>query len=55
VGEIDSKGFEEETKPMGKGGTQKVGDFDVTMTHALHSNSIDDNGQRIMAVSRRVW
>jgi L-ascorbate metabolism protein UlaG (beta-lactamase superfamily) len=44
---IESKGFEEETKPMGKGGTQKVGDFEVTMTHAFHSNSIDDHGQRI--------
>jgi L-ascorbate metabolism protein UlaG (beta-lactamase superfamily) len=46
---IQSKGFEEETKPMGKGGTQKVGEFEVTMTHAFHSNSIDDNGQRIYA------
>jgi len=36
-----------EAKPMGKGGTQKVGDFEVTMTHAFHSNSIDDNGERI--------
>jgi L-ascorbate metabolism protein UlaG (beta-lactamase superfamily) len=44
---IESKGFEDETRPMGKGGTQKVGDFEVTMTHAFHSNSIDDNGQRI--------
>jgi len=31
----------------GKGGTQKLGDFEVTMTHAFHSNSIDDNGERI--------
>ena len=31
---------------MGKGGTQKVGEFEVTMTHAFHSNSIDDNGER---------
>jgi L-ascorbate metabolism protein UlaG (beta-lactamase superfamily) len=46
---IESKGLEEETRPMGKGGTQKVGDFEVTMTHAFHSNSIDDNGQRIYA------
>lgn len=44
---IASKGFEKETAPMGKGGTQKVGDFEVTMTHAFHSNSIDDNGIRI--------
>ena len=46
---VESKGFEEETKPMGKGGTQKVGEFEVTMTHAFHSNSIDDNGERIYA------
>jgi L-ascorbate metabolism protein UlaG (beta-lactamase superfamily) len=44
---IGSKGFEEQTRPMGKGGTQKIGDFEVTMTHAFHSNSIDDNGERI--------
>ena len=44
---IGSKGFEQETKPMGKGGSQKVGEFDVTMTHAFHSNSIDDNGTRL--------
>jgi L-ascorbate metabolism protein UlaG (beta-lactamase superfamily) len=46
---LGSKGFENEAKPMGKGGTQKVGDFEVTMTHAFHSNSIDDNGVRINA------
>jgi len=46
---IQSKGFEKETKPMGKGGTQKVGEFEVTLTHAFHSNSIDDNGQLIPA------
>jgi L-ascorbate metabolism protein UlaG (beta-lactamase superfamily) len=44
---IESKGFEELTRPMGKGGTQKIGDFEVTMTHAFHSNSINDNGTRI--------
>jgi L-ascorbate metabolism protein UlaG (beta-lactamase superfamily) len=46
---IDSKGLEAETKPMGKGGMQKVGDFEVTLTHAFHSNSIDDHGVRINA------
>jgi L-ascorbate metabolism protein UlaG (beta-lactamase superfamily) len=46
---LGSKGFENEAKPMGKGGTQKIGDFEVTMTHAFHSNSIDDNGVRINA------
>jgi len=34
---------------MSKGGTQQVGDFSVTMTHAFHSNSIEDNGERIYA------
>ena len=46
---IESKGFEHETKPMGKGGTQKVGEFEVTLTHAFHSNSIDENGIRLNA------
>jgi L-ascorbate metabolism protein UlaG (beta-lactamase superfamily) len=46
---IESKGFANETSPMGKGGSQKVGEFDVTMTHAFHSNSIDENGVRINA------
>ena len=44
---IESKGFEEETCPMGKGGSQKIGDFELTMMHAFHSNSIDDQGVRI--------
>jgi len=44
---IESKGFEEETRPMGKGGSQKVGEFYVTMTHAFHSNSISDEDVRI--------
>jgi L-ascorbate metabolism protein UlaG (beta-lactamase superfamily) len=44
---IQQKGFEKETKPMGKGGTQKVGEFDVTMTHAFHSNSIQDGKELI--------
>jgi L-ascorbate metabolism protein UlaG (beta-lactamase superfamily) len=39
-----SKGFEDEACPMGKGGSQTVGEFEVTMTHAFHSNSINDNG-----------
>ena len=43
---IESKGLVEETCPMGKGGSQRVGDFEVTMTHAFHSNSIDENGVR---------
>ena len=43
---IESKGFEDETCPMGKGASQRVGEFEVTMTHAFHSNSIDENGVR---------
>jgi len=43
---VESKGFEQETCPMGKGGEQKIGDFEITMTHAFHSNSIDHNGVR---------
>jgi len=46
---IQSQGFEDETRPMGKGGTQKVGDFEVTLTHAFHSNSIDVDGKVIYA------
>jgi L-ascorbate metabolism protein UlaG (beta-lactamase superfamily) len=41
---INSKGFEQQTCPMGKGGSQHIGDFEITMTNAFHSNSIDDNG-----------
>jgi L-ascorbate metabolism protein UlaG (beta-lactamase superfamily) len=43
---IESKGLVQETCPMGKGGTQKIGDFEITMTHAFHSNSIEDQGVR---------
>ncbi|HYK40692.1 MAG TPA: metal-dependent hydrolase [Candidatus Eremiobacteraceae bacterium] len=46
---IAEKGYEKQICPMGKGGAQIVGDFQVTMTHAFHSNSIDDNGIRIYA------
>jgi L-ascorbate metabolism protein UlaG (beta-lactamase superfamily) len=41
---LASKGFENEARPMGKGGSQTVGDFQVTMTHAMHSNSIEAGG-----------
>src|SRR5271168_3956126 len=43
---IASRGFEKEICPMGKGGSQKVDEFEVTMTHAFHSNSWDENGVR---------
>jgi L-ascorbate metabolism protein UlaG (beta-lactamase superfamily) len=42
---LGAKGFGDQVKPMGKGGTLRVGDFEVTLTHAFHSNSIDDNGK----------
>jgi L-ascorbate metabolism protein UlaG (beta-lactamase superfamily) len=37
------------TLPMSKGGTQQVGDFAVTMTHAMHSSSVEAGGQVIYA------
>lgn len=43
---IENKGYAAETCPMGKGGSQKIGEFEITMTHAFHSNSIDENGVR---------
>jgi L-ascorbate metabolism protein UlaG (beta-lactamase superfamily) len=46
---LESKKTGAECLPGNKGGSQKVGDFEVTMTHAFHSNSIEDNGQRIYA------
>jgi len=44
---LAEKGFGNEILAMSKGGSQQVGEFHVTMTHAMHSNSIDDNGQRL--------
>jgi L-ascorbate metabolism protein UlaG (beta-lactamase superfamily) len=38
---IAENGFQKEVTGMGKGGTQTAGDFQVTLTHAFHSNSID--------------
>jgi L-ascorbate metabolism protein UlaG (beta-lactamase superfamily) len=35
------------TCPMNKGGTQKVGEIEVTMTHAFHSSGIEDDGKVI--------
>jgi len=46
---LGSKGLEKQSKGMSKGGTQKVGEFEVTMTHAFHSNSIEDGGQMLNA------
>jgi L-ascorbate metabolism protein UlaG (beta-lactamase superfamily) len=33
--------------PMGKGGTQHAGDIDVTMVHAIHTSSIDEDGKSL--------
>src|SRR5271165_3772096 len=39
---LESKKTGAECLPMNKGGSQKVGDFELTMTNAFHSNSIED-------------
>jgi len=41
---LGSKGIEN-TLPMSKGGTQKVGEIEVTMVHAIHSSGIEDGDQ----------
>jgi len=43
---LESKGVSN-TRPMNKGGSQKVGDVTVTMTHAVHSCGIIDDGKII--------
>jgi len=43
---LESKGVEN-TKPMNKGGSQSVGGVTVTMTHAVHSCGILDDGKII--------
>ena len=44
---LESKNTGAQGLPCNKGGCQKVGDFEVVMTNAFHSSSIDDNGQRL--------
>lgn len=46
---LGSKGLEKYTRPMSKGGTQKVGEAEITMTHAVHCSSIVDEGKVICA------
>ncbi len=46
---LGGKGFEKLISPMNKGGSQQVGDFNVTMTHAMHSNSVEDDGEIVYA------
>src|SRR5712692_8684430 len=41
---LGSKGISN-TLPMSKGGTQKAGEIEVSMVHAVHSNSIEDDGR----------
>jgi len=41
---FNSKGIQN-TLPMSKGGTQKAGEIEVTMVHAIHSNGIEDEGK----------
>jgi len=43
---LESQGVER-TRPMNKGGSQKVGAVTVTMTHAVHSCGILDDGKII--------
>jgi L-ascorbate metabolism protein UlaG (beta-lactamase superfamily) len=41
---LGSKGIEN-LRPMGKGGTQKVGEAEFSLVDAHHSNSIEDDGK----------
>jgi len=41
---LESKGVQK-TRPMNKGGSQKVGEVTITMTHAVHSCGILDEGR----------
>lgn len=43
---LESKGVTN-TRPMNKGGTQAVGPVSVTMTHAVHSSGIADEGKLV--------
>jgi L-ascorbate metabolism protein UlaG (beta-lactamase superfamily) len=43
---LESKGVSN-THGMNKGGTQRFGEIEVTLVHALHSSGIHDNGQII--------
>jgi L-ascorbate metabolism protein UlaG (beta-lactamase superfamily) len=43
---LESKGVQN-TRPMNKGGTQQIGGVSITMTHAVHSCGILDDGKII--------
>ncbi|HUL33283.1 MAG TPA: metal-dependent hydrolase [Candidatus Eisenbacteria bacterium] len=44
---LESKKTGAQCLPGNKGGSQQVGEFEITMTNAFHSNSIEDGGQVI--------
>ena len=44
---LESKKTGAQCLPVNKGGSQVVGDFEIVITNAFHSNSIDDNGQLV--------
>ncbi|HEV8385118.1 MAG TPA: metal-dependent hydrolase [Candidatus Acidoferrales bacterium] len=46
---LESKGLREETRPMSKGGTQRLDDIEVTMVDAKHSSGIEDDGKVVYA------
>jgi L-ascorbate metabolism protein UlaG (beta-lactamase superfamily) len=46
---LTSKGIGEQVKEMNKGGSFTAGEFGVTLTHAFHSNSIEDGDKVIYA------
>ena len=43
---LESKGVQK-TRPMNKGGSQKAGEVAITMTHAVHSCGILDDGKML--------
>jgi len=40
--------------PMAKGGTQRIGDVGVSMVHAIHTSSIDENGKSLFVAMRGI-
>ena len=46
---IGGQGFGEQIKPVGKGGTIRVGDFEATLSHAFHSTSLEENSKLLYA------
>src|SRR5215471_14752296 len=36
-----------DARGMGKGGTQRIGDIEVTMVHADHTSSVEDDGRPV--------